>query len=150
MTEPRRRRIRLCTDPWLLLAAVAALPGVVLLAACTPAVWSPHWPGAVALLLGVVLSPILEEIVFRTGVQDALAARYPHRFGFLTFANSATAVLFGLFHLWRHPPLWALATIVPALVFGLVYERHRRLVAPIGLHAVYNLAHLALLAGVRS
>ena len=129
------------------LAAAAALPAVALLAALTSATWSPHWPGWSLLLLGVIVSPVLEEVVFRAGIQDGVAARWAGRFGVFTFANVATALVFCLMHLWRHPPAWALATLVPALVLGLAYERQRRLIAPIGLHAIYNLAYFVLLAG---
>lgn len=97
------------------------------------------------MLMMVVVWPVIEEIVFRAGVQESLAQWSSSRLGLFTLANIVTATLFCLLHLWRHPPAWALATFFPALVFGLFYERHRTLLAPIGLHALYNLAYLVLL-----
>lgn len=128
------------------LALAAAVPAVVLTAATPRATWAPHWPGAQALMMTVVVLPVLEEVVFRLGLHDALAARWPARAGPLTLANAITAVVFCLCHLWAHPAGWALATVVPALVFGWAYERHRRLAAPVVLHAGYNAAYLCLLA----
>ncbi len=143
MTATRRSAF---VDPYYLLAAIAAIPALIILAAVTPVALSLSWPPESLLLTMVVVSPVLEEIVFRAGVQDSLARRTSSRVGRLTIANIATALLFCGMHLWRHPPAWALATAVPALVFGLVYERHGTLLAPIGLHAFYNLAYLTLLS----
>lgn len=126
-------------------AILAALPGVWLLAVCTPLTFAPHLPALSAALVMIAMAPVLEEIVFRAGLQDSLAAVLPQRLGALSLANVVTAAGFALIHLWQHPPAWALATALPALVFGGLYERHRNLYAPIGLHAVYNAAYLSLL-----
>lgn len=132
-------------DPVYALALAAVLPGVGLIAAFTPAALVLRWPGATVFGLSVLVMPLLEEIVFRLGVHDALAARLPARLRVLTMANGGTAALFALAHLWSHPPGWALATAAPALVFGLVWERHRRLFVPVSVHALYNAAYLCLL-----
>nr|WP_247740029.1 JDVT-CTERM system glutamic-type intramembrane protease [Endozoicomonas sp. G2_2] len=95
--------------------------------------------------MAVGVLPLLEEIVFRLGVHDALATRLPGRVGALTRANLLTAACFALAHLLQHPPGWALATFVPALVYGALWERHRRLFVPVSVHAFYNLAYLCLL-----
>ena len=127
------------------LALAAALPAVALLAACTSLSLTLRWPGTPVLVMAVGVLPLLEEIVFRLGVHDALATRLPERVGALSRANLLTAACFALAHLLQHPPGWALATFVPALVFGALWERHRRLFVPVSVHAFYNLAYLCLL-----
>jgi len=127
-------------------ALFAALPVVLLIGALTPLAITVHWPGWRIALVMWVAAPVLEEIVFRAGVQDGLATWLSdHRIAGLSRANLLTAVVFALLHLWRHPPVWALATAVPSLIFGFFYERHRHLAAPIGLHSAYNVAYLLLL-----
>ncbi|GAB3670399.1 hypothetical protein GCM10028792_01000 [Salinisphaera aquimarina] len=133
-------------DPLYLAALAAALPAVAIIAGITPLQLALHWPGWTPIVLLILVTPVLEEIVFRAGLQDALATRGSYRLAGLTLANVLTALMFCLVHLFRHAPAWALATIVPALVFGWAYERHPRLVAPILLHALYNLAYLVLLS----
>lgn len=134
-------------DPlfWLALCAIAAitpmlalLPGIALAA---------KWPASLAIAQAVLVYPPLEEIVFRAGLQASLLRRWPPRGGCsLSRANSVTAIVFAAAHLWFHPPLWALATLLPALLFGAFYERHRqRLGAPIVLHSACNAAYFALL-----
>ncbi|MES1926294.1 JDVT-CTERM system glutamic-type intramembrane protease [Salinisphaera sp. T31B1] len=143
--EPVEVRARLWCDPLYGLALAAALPAVALIAATPAARLALHWPGLQALWLMAGLMPVLEEVVFRFGLHDCLAARWSARVGPLTLANAITAVVFGMCHLWTHPPAWALATVLPALVFGWAYERHRRLAAPVLLHAGYNAVYLCLL-----
>jgi len=130
----------------LVCALLAAFPAVLLIGACTPLTVAPHWPGLRVALVMLVAAPVLEEIVFRAGVQDGLVRWVSDRpVAGLSRANLLTAVVFALLHLWRHPPLWALATAMPSLIFGFFYERHRHLAAPIGLHSVYNATYLLLL-----
>ncbi|WP_159105885.1 JDVT-CTERM system glutamic-type intramembrane protease [Ideonella sp. B508-1] len=87
---------------------------------------------AAGLALGA--APVLEETVFRAGLQDALLRRG---------ASGAVSVLltagaFALAHaLWRPGP-WAWATALPALLLGGVYLRTRRLWPCIALHALFN------------
>jgi hypothetical protein len=132
-------------DPWYGFALFAALPAVVVLATLTPLALTLRWPGMGALVMMACVLPLLEEIVFRIGLHDALSARLSARLGHLTFANGLTAGCFALAHLLHHPPAWALATGLPALVFGALWERHGRLFVPISVHAAYNAAYLCLL-----
>ena len=134
-------------DRWYGIALAAALPAVFLLAWLTPLSLTLRWPGVMPVLLAVVVLPVLEEIVFRLGVQATLAARLRGRIGALTLANVFTAICFAAAHLWQHPPAWALATFVPALVFGALWERHGRLLSPISVHGFYNATYLCLLGG---
>ncbi|MDN5850083.1 MAG: JDVT-CTERM system glutamic-type intramembrane protease [Nitrococcus sp.] len=130
---------------WLALAAIVAitptlavLPGVDL---------APKWPVSIPFALAVLVYPPLEEVVYRAGLQAWLLRRWPPESGrLLSRANSVTAIMFAVTHLWFHPPLWALATALPALLFGAFFERHRqRLGAPIILHGACNAAYFGLL-----
>lgn len=127
---------------WWWAAAAAALPvwGVM--------VWL--WPTRLhrpelAWLLPVLLWPILEEMVFRDGVLRAVRQRPAgqRRLLGISAANAVAAVLFALIHLYAHPPAWALAVLVPGLLFGYCYERGG-LLAAIALHVWYNLGYFTL------
>lgn len=96
-----------------------------------------------ATLAALLLAAVVEEIVFRGGLHECLLRRpgWPtiRRAG-LSAANLVTALAFsashGLFRSW-----WlALGVIVPALLIGLLYERTRRLLPCIALHAAMNAA----------
>ncbi|MDA3921094.1 MAG: JDVT-CTERM system glutamic-type intramembrane protease [Salinisphaera sp.] len=135
-------------DPALWLALAAALPTIWLIAAGTPLVWLPHWPGSRAVLIGVVMAPALEELVFRGGLQEWLLRCRHHRPGtrsIISLPNLATSLVFALAHLLHHPPLWAAGIFLPSLVFGALYERRRQLRTPMLVHAAYNAAYLCLL-----
>lgn len=129
-----------------LAAMAAAVPVCVLIAAAGDQNLSPHWPGARIALVMLVAAPILEETVFRAGIQDGIACRLRVRLGPLSAANGLTALLFWLAHTWQHASLWAAATVLPSLVFGYFYERYRHLAAPVMLHVAYNAAFIMLLA----
>ena len=120
------------------MALLAALPAVALIAAVTSAHLEIHAPAPWLFFMAVTGSPVVEEIVFRLGVQDLLAAFTTRRFGALSGANIGTAIVFAAAHLLRHPLGWALAVALPALAYGYFYERCRHVAAPIGLHAAYN------------
>lgn len=97
----------------------------------------------------LLLAPWVEEVLFRCGVQTALAARLGDG-----PAVPATAAAFAAAHVvvvlagtgGAVPLALALVTAVPALVIGHVYRRLRSLGACVGLHAVFNAAWLALAA----
>ncbi|WP_353215795.1 JDVT-CTERM system glutamic-type intramembrane protease MrtJ [Salinisphaera hydrothermalis] len=129
-------------------AVAAAVPAVGVLAWITPLVWRPHWPSIGALFWFVLVAPTVEEIVFRGGLQEWLLRRDAARIGPISRANGLASVVFAACHLIGHPPAWAAAMVLPSLLFGLFYERARRLGGPIVLHAVYNAAYLALLGAI--
>lgn len=109
----------------------------------------PAWPLAAPglFLLGILVYPVLEEIVFRGLVQDAIRNRLAQRLGPLSLANLITSVLFAAAHLLRQPLHWAALVIFPSLVFGFFRERHDTLGTPILLHAFYNLGPVWLFWG---
>jgi len=104
----------------------------------------PQWQ--TLLLIGLV-APILEEVVFRGGLQPLLANLKPlHRqFGLgVSVSNVITSVIFALFHLINQPALWAMLVFIPSLAFGWLKDRHISVVPSIVLHAVYNLGFVLL------
>ncbi|MBX2837486.1 MAG: JDVT-CTERM system CAAX-type protease [Gammaproteobacteria bacterium] len=100
----------------------------------------------VTLLLVAFVSPVLEEIVFRGGIQEFLL-RYDAlakiQFG-ISLANIVTSVLFAALHLISQPPLWSALIFFPSLVFGWARDRYQSLWPPIALHAFYNLGFVLL------
>ena len=114
------------------------------MAAWLPPRWPPALEGSpwnwIAL---VALYPALEELVFRRGLQAWLLERPAwrrRRIG-VSAANALTAGAFALAHLLSHPPLWALSTAAPSLVFGFFWERYASLAPCIWLHAFYNFGY---------
>lgn len=126
-------------------AVVVTVPAIIVLAWATPLVWRPHWPSAVALFWFVLVAPAIEETVFRGGLQEWLLRRDAAVIGPISRANALASAAFAAGHLIGHPPAWAAAMALPSLIFGMFYERRRRLASPIVLHALYNAAYLALL-----
>jgi membrane protease YdiL (CAAX protease family) len=96
-------------------------------------VW--HAP-AVGLLL---VAPVLEEVVFRAGLHEALLRRLPQRCaaGALR-ANVLTALVFAAVHLATRPGVLAALTLLPALLVGALYQRRRQLAPCIAVHAAFN------------
>ncbi len=120
-----------------------AAPPVAFAAASMGGGMATHEP--VRDLAVLCLASVAEEIVFRGAVQPGLA----HWFGrkgwrdallpWLTASNVVTSVVFAAAHLWRHPPLAALAVLPVSLVYGIARERSGRIWPPALLHAYFNL-----------
>ena len=117
----------------------------LLLALCVPVLGWLYRPeqagyegGVLALTSAIVLFPALEETLFRGLLQPMIAHSISRRWRLISAANLITSLIFALFHLINHPPLWAVATFFPSLVFGYAYERYRNIVAPTLIHSVYN------------
>ncbi len=93
-------------------------------------------PGASAWRVASLLlvAPLLEEIVFRGGLQEALLRR---RWA-PAMANALTALAFGLSHLLTGSWAWALARVLPALAIGHVYQRTRRVAPCVAWHTTFN------------
>jgi membrane protease YdiL (CAAX protease family) len=91
-------------------------------------------------LLVVVVAPILEEVIYRGLIQDALRRR-----GLRPWAAIAVAsVVFALMHLGSAAPHAVAAIFVLSLAFGWARERTGGLVAPITMHAAFNLLNIVL------
>lgn len=118
-----------------------------------PAAWALALPFAAAAALGaaaagveaprllvlLVVAPLVEETVFRLGLQDALMRRAVSPW----HANLATALAFAAAHVVVRGTLGAAAVVLPALLLGAVYARTRRLAPCVALHAAMNAAWLA-------
>lgn len=91
----------------------------------------------------LVFAPLLEELIFRRGLQEALLRRSPPatRQGAF-FANVITATLFALCHLALQPGALSALTLFPALAIGGLYQRTRRLTPCVAAHAAMNAAWL--------
>lgn len=108
----------------------------VLLAVAVLTVWNQ---GDLHLLVLLVLAPLLEEAVFRAGLQEAMLRRWSTR---PWLANGVTAAAFGLAHASVRDDAAALAVALPALLIGQVYQRTGRLRLCVALHAALNVAWL--------
>lgn len=104
--------------------------------------FDPSWPLREPLHFFVLALayPVLEEIVFRGGLQSFLL-RYRQtavNWCGVSTANMATSIVFAAAHLLQHSPWWATATFLPSLVFGYFRDRHNSLKSPVALHIFYN------------
>ena len=119
------------------------------------AFYSPYFLGLTSLgLLAWLLPPspvhvgiislvgyaLVEEIVFRWGLQYMLEGQFSNRSIFLgiSWANVLTSLCFALMHAMYHPPLWALGTFFPSLIFGWVWTRYQSILPCWAIHWVYN------------
>lgn len=87
-----------------------------------------------------------EELIFRAVIQESLNRlfrRGPGLFS-VSLGNVLASMLFALVHLFTRPPFWAAAAFFPSLVFGIVWDRHKRLEACVFLHFFYNLLYFYL------
>lgn len=92
----------------------------------------------------LVIAPVLEEIVWRAGLQEALLTRtrWP-----AAAINLGVAASFALAHALRAPDsVWAWLTLLPAWVIGQAYQHWRRLGPCIALHAAMNALWLAVMS----
>ena len=106
-----------------------------------PGQWKQHL--GLLFWLAIVL-PILEELTFRSLIQETLRLVTCRSWGPLSSANVITSFIFSASHTFFHPLTWALATFFPSLIFGVFKERYCSIVAPIGLHVFYNTGYLLL------
>ena len=105
------------------------------------------WPDARLLFMTVLVAPVLEELVFRGGLQAWLFDQPRLRtlvLGQLSYANLLTSFLFAAFHAISQPPLWALSVVIPSLVFGWVRDKTQSVLPCVLLHAWYNLGFILL------
>lgn len=99
----------------------------------------------------IIIVPVLEEWIFRENIQrilrDKLAKKdevsgffiFNATDSFISIQNIITSVLFASMHLFYSPVSHALMVFIPSLIFGLVYDRHQKLIFPVFLHGFYNL-----------
>ena len=93
----------------------------------------------------ILLYPILEEILFRGLIQPTIAKQFSKSWLIISQANLITSALFVSLHFINHPPLWALAVVIPSITFGYIQERVNHILAPITLHITYNAGYFLML-----
>ena len=93
----------------------------------------------------ILLYPILEEILFRGLIQPTIAKQFSKNWLIISQANLITSALFVSLHFISHPPLWALAVVIPSITFGYIQERVNHILAPITLHTTYNAGYFLML-----
>ena len=137
-------------DPRLYIALVAApfllTTGIVLFPDAVP-VLDFSW---MALLLMVFWQPIIEELFFR-GVLHGQLLRltfFSHEYMGITVTNLIVSALFTVAHLYVHACSWALAVLVPSLIFGWFRDQDSSIYPPIVLHSFYNAVLLAFVSYV--
>ena len=93
----------------------------------------------------VFVYPILEEYIFRGWLQPAFDRHLGRRvLPLVTVSNIVVSMLFALAHLIYHPPVMALATFFPSLVFGHLRDRYRHIAPCVALHVYYNAGYFSL------
>lgn len=110
-----------------------------------PSIFSESLTADPLVLLNLLLLyPLVEELLFRGGIQELLLKRSGlavRNFG-ISHANFITSILFVGLHFIHHPPAWAMAVFVPSLVLGHMRERYISLLVPISLHVFFNCIYL--------
>ncbi len=99
----------------------------------------------------VLWHPVLEELLFRGILQGLLGSQSWGQLtlGGVTVANGITTLLFMFGHLLRHTPPWAIAVVVPSIIFGYFRDRYGSVYPSIALHSFYNAGYF-LLTGIPS
>jgi membrane protease YdiL (CAAX protease family) len=131
-------------DPWLYAAAAAAIPLLLLMHLVLDPAGSAPERSAAVIVSFVLWQPAVEEVLFRGVIQGRLreTAIGQRRAAGITGANLLTSLAFAAVHGVHHPPLWALAVLVPSLVFGSLRDRHGSIYPGLALHMTYNVLYL--------
>ena len=105
-------------------------------------------PGFRLIFWSVLVYPILEEIVFRGGIQPALLTKplFSGTRAGISVANVVTSIVFAALHTISQGPFWSTLIFLPSLVFGAARDRYGGIGAPIVLHMFYNAGFIALFA----
>jgi membrane protease YdiL (CAAX protease family) len=85
--------------------------------------------------------PVVEEIVFRGWLQQGLYRRISYAISGISAANIITSIVFTIFHFINHSPVWAVAVIVPSIVFGYFRDKYESVLPSIVLHVIYNMTY---------
>jgi uncharacterized protein len=100
--------------------------------------------------VAVLWQPAVEELLFRGCVQGWL---FTHGWGRQSFvgisvANLLTSVVFSGAHIATHSLPWALSTLFPSLLFGVLRDRFGSVFPPLALHIIYNAGYFLLTGGL--
>ena len=101
-----------------------------------------------ALVGSILIAPVLEELVFRGGVQEVLDRTAWGRLRPIrgvSVGNLLTSVLFAAAHLAVTLPWLAVGVFFPSLVFGRLKQLYPSLLPAMLVHAWYNVCFLLML-----
>ena len=120
---------------------------LTLLAVVQPLPWLQIF--SLPFLVAVLWQPIVEELLFRGFLQRWL---FTHGWGRQSFvgisiANLLTSVVFSGAHIATHSLPWALSTLFPSLLFGVLRDRSGSVFPPLALHIIYNAGYFLLTGG---
>lgn len=112
------------------------------------AVTGPGWlsKNIILFLQLALLYPVVEELVFRGLLQEKLWQTRLSRLSIycISLPNIVTSAIFTGFHFLAHPPAWAVAVIIPSLVFGFFRDRYQHVLPAVVLHVFYNCGYFML------
>ncbi len=92
------------------------------------------------ILIAIVGAPLVEEMVFRAGVQSAILSGVGNRWA----AILVTSLVFASIHLSAVPVYGLVPLFVLSVAMGLAYERTGHLGVPILMHAMFNAINVAM------
>jgi uncharacterized protein len=100
-------------------------------------------------LLAVLWQPIVEELLFRGCLQGFISIREWGQRSLvgISIANIMTSIVFAGAHIATHSLPWALSTLFPSLLFGVLRDRFGSVLPSIALHIVYNAGYFMLTGG---
>ena len=104
---------------------------------------------SLSFLLAVLWQPIVEELLFRGCLQGFISIREWGQRSLvgISIANILTSVVFAGAHIATHSLPWALSTLFPSLLFGVLRDRFGSVLPSIALHIVYNAGYFMLTGG---
>jgi membrane protease YdiL (CAAX protease family) len=99
----------------------------------------PSGPATKQALLLLLWAPLVEELIFRWGLQEALMRAWPRRHGWVALV---CAVLFAVAHAATHGAAWLPLYLVPGLALAALYAVRRNLTLCVLAHAAMNGVYL--------
>lgn len=101
--------------------------------------------GITPLLMLLLISPTLEEVVFRGLFQDLFLHYLHNPLICILLLNIAFAVIH---YRVNHSPLYVFSVFASGVVFSCVKLKYKKLIFPIGLHIYYNFVYIVVLSFV--
>lgn len=100
--------------------------------------------------IAVLWQPIIEELLFRGCLQGWFLTHEwgPRSWVGISIANVLTSLIFAGAHVATHTLPWALSTVFPSLLFGVLRDRFGSVFPPLALHIVYNAGYFMLTGGL--
>jgi len=109
------------------------------------------WPQILSLsfFVAVLWQPVVEELLFRGCLQGWFLTHDwgPRSWVGISIANILTSLIFAGAHVAAHTFPWAVSTMFPSLLFGVLRDRFGSILPPQALHIVYNAGYFMLTGG---